>query len=207
MKKKLILFDWGNIVESHLTGYSCVDAYNKLFVECGYTGEKEPFKVIAKYKLDCIKTIDEYKIKYEIMKKECGLNKTFNEYVDIYKKVFENIDYYKDVADYEVSLKDRCYIGIYSDLTLFDIDRLDKQVGLANYDYLFLSYKYGVEKPDLDYFKQVNSELPFEGKDILFIDDKKENIESAKKVGWNGFQTTGLELDKIKEVCENFLKE
>ena len=28
MKKKLILFDWGNIVESHTTGYSCYDAWN-----------------------------------------------------------------------------------------------------------------------------------------------------------------------------------
>lgn len=31
MKNKLILFDWGNIVESHTTGYSCLDAWDDLF--------------------------------------------------------------------------------------------------------------------------------------------------------------------------------
>ena len=36
MKNKLILFDWGNIVESHTTGYSCRNAWNDLFQECGY---------------------------------------------------------------------------------------------------------------------------------------------------------------------------
>ena len=39
MKTKLILFDWGNIVESHTTGYSCYDAFDDTFKECGYQGE------------------------------------------------------------------------------------------------------------------------------------------------------------------------
>lgn len=30
-KNKLILFDWGNIVESHQTGYTVYDAWNDLF--------------------------------------------------------------------------------------------------------------------------------------------------------------------------------
>lgn len=35
-KNKLILFDWGNIVESHLTGYTVHMAFNDLFKELGY---------------------------------------------------------------------------------------------------------------------------------------------------------------------------
>ena len=31
MKNKLVLFDWGNIVESFTTGYSLVDAFKDLY--------------------------------------------------------------------------------------------------------------------------------------------------------------------------------
>ena len=31
----MILFDWGNIIESHTTGYTCLDAFNDLFKVTG----------------------------------------------------------------------------------------------------------------------------------------------------------------------------
>ena len=47
----------------------------------------------------------------------------------------------------------------------------------------------------------------FAKKDILFIDDRTDNIIEASKFGWNTFKATGLELDKIKEACEKFLND
>ena len=35
-KQKLILFDWGNIVESHETGYTTFQAFGDLFQSLGY---------------------------------------------------------------------------------------------------------------------------------------------------------------------------
>ena len=63
----------------------------------------------------------------------------------------------------------------------------------------------GLKKPELNIYQEIQSKLPFKPSDILFIDDRKDNIETASSIGWNTFQTTGLELDKIKEVCENFI--
>ena len=51
----------------------------------------------------------------------------------------------------------------------------------------------------------VQQKLPFKSENILFIDDKKTNIEFASKKGWQTLQVTGLELDKIKRKCEDFL--
>ena len=140
------------------------------------------------------------------MKKEFNLTATYKEFIDNYIKIFNNINYFKEVVDYEHSLKDKCYIGILSNLTLYDKESLDKQVGLSNYDYVFLSFELGLRKPNIEIYERVQSELPFNKENILFIDDRTYNIEGAKEFGWNVFQCTGLELDKIKEACEDFIK-
>ena len=207
MKNKLILFDWGNIVESHNTGYSCKRAWNDLFIACGYKGDKDIFNNLSDYNLSAIRNETEFEKVYGIIKNDFNLNTNYLEFVKIYKEIFSKIDYYEDVKEYEISLIDKCYIGILSNLTIFDKKRLDKQVGLKNYDYVFLSFEMGCKKPSIEIYEKVQEALPFDKKDILFIDDRENNIETAKKFGWNTVCATGLELDKIKDACNNFLKQ
>ena len=64
----------------------------------------------------------------------------FDENTD--KEIFDKVDYYKDVVEFEKSLKNKCYIGILSNLNIYDKDRIDKQLGLKDYDYVFLSFEY-----------------------------------------------------------------
>ena len=202
---KLILFDWGNIVESHSTGFSNRDAWDKLFRECGYIDEDQVFEKLGKYRLSTLRDINEFENTFNQMKEDFNLNKSYDEFINIYNNVFSKIDYYPEVAEYEHSLKDKCYIGILSDLTIFDKDRLDKQVNLSEYDYLFLSFELGMKKPEDNIYDYVMNNVPFEPSDILFIDDRSNNIETAKRKGWNTLHITGLELDKIKEECEKFI--
>lgn len=206
MKNKLILFDWGNIVESHITGYTCYDAFNDLFRKCGYEGDKDIFQNIGKYKLSSISTIKDFEDIYNQMAIEYSFNTTYIEFINLYKEIFNKIDYYKEVADYEKSLKDKCFIGILSNLTVFDKERLDKQVDLSKYDYVFLSFEMGCKKPDEEIYKIVNERVPFDPENILFIDDKQVNVDMAKSFGWNAVKANGLELDKIKECCGKFIK-
>ena len=206
MKNKLILFDWGNIVESHTTGYTCYDAFNDLFRFCGYSGNKNIFTSLGKYKLSIIPTVNDFEIVYNKIANEYNFKTTYKEFIKSYKEIFDKIDYYKDVSEYEKSLKDKCYIGILSNLTVFDKERLNKQVDLSQYDYVFLSFELGCRKPDKEIYIKVSDQIPFNSKDILFIDDRQDNIDMAREFGWNVFKTTGLELEKIKECCENFIK-
>lgn len=204
-QNKLILFDWGNIVESFETGYNLNTAFDDLFKYFGYN-ETGVAKKLGKYQVTKIKTMEELEQCYLEMKKEFNLNGTFEEFIEKYDYFFNKIEYYKDVRDYEVSLKNRCYIGVLSNLMIIDKKRIDKQLGLDNYDYLFLSFEYGMKKPDMEFYEAIQESLPFNKEDILFIDDKERNVEAAKKFGWNAYVLTGLQLDKIKEVCEEFLK-
>jgi len=203
--KKLILFDWGNIVESHLTGYNCRDAWDILFKKCGYTGDKRIFGSLREYKLSALKNEEEYKKAYEGIKKEFNLKVDFETYKKYYYESFDKIEYYKEVRDYEISLKERCYVGILSNLSIFDEKRIDRQLNLKEYDYVFLSFKIGYRKPSIELFEYVSSSVPFKKEDILFIDDTIYNVNAAKEFGWKTLHASGLELDKIKKACEEFL--
>ena len=205
-QNKLVLFDWGNIVESHTTDYNCYDAFNKLFELCGYKGEGNGFDLVHEFKLSRIRTEDEFREVYERMKVKFDFNTTYEEFVKNYKEAFDPIAYYPEVADYEHSLSDKCYIGILSNLLIFDKERLDKQVNLSLYDYVFLSFEIGLKKPSKEIYEYVEQHVPFKKEDILFIDDREDNINMAKEMGWNTLHATGLELPRIKSGIEEFLK-
>lgn len=204
-KNKLILFDWGGIVEAYTNGYSCRKAWNNLFVLCGYKKEGDPFTNLTKYRTTAIHDEEEFKKIYPLIKEDFGLDTTFSEFKSNYYDVFNNVEYYENIRDYELSLKDKCYIGILSNLTIFDKERLDKQVGLSNYDYVFLSFELSCRKPEEEIFSKVQDSIPFDKKDVLFIDDKDINVEAAKEFGWNAVCITELDLTELKEVCEEFL--
>ena len=198
---KLILFDWGNIVED---GDSCKQSWYDLLADCGYP-LADARRRISEYELSAISTIEKFEETYQKIKKDLNLDTSFSEFVKLYHLHEDNINYYEDVALYEHSLKDKCYIGILSNLCILDKNRIDKQLGLNNYDYVFLSFEIGLKKPNIEIFKHVQNNVPFKPEDILFIDDKETNIESAKKMGWNTLKITGKDLDIIKEVCEKFV--
>ena len=206
-KNKLIIFDWGEIVESHYENFGTSQAFNELFKVLGYKNEDiDIFKSLHKYKLSSISSMEELEETYNEIKKEFDLEKDFAAFVDNYIKIMDKIYYYKDVVEFEHSLKDKCYIGILSNLVILDEERINKQLNLSMYDYVFLSYKFGLKKPNKDIYEEVMKNIEFKPEEILFIDDSEKNIETAKSMGWNTLIATGKELNKIKEKCYEFLK-
>lgn len=202
-KEKVILFDWGNIVESHTLGYNVFDAQRDLFTELGWNCQEK--KIFSGYDISSMSTMEEYKKFFYEIKKKYNLNCDFEQYLERYAYYHGKITYFQDVRDFEESLKDKCYIGMFSNLSIIDKERLDRQVGLDNYDYLFLSFEFGCQKPDERIYRMVEEKLPFKGKDILFIDDDENNIAMAKKMGWEAVQLDATKLDDMKNVCRDFI--
>ena len=175
-----------------------------MFKKLGYDKEEIVFNNLSKYRLSAIQTVEEFEKVYDQISKEFNLSASYIEFIKEYKSIFDKVDYYKEVSLYEKSLSSKCEIGILSNLTVFDKERLNMQVDLSKYDYVFLSFELGCRKPDDEIYDKVN-EIIGSNKDILFVDDKEINLEAARKHGWKTLLATGLELDKIKEGCENFL--
>ncbi len=90
---------------------------------------------------------------------------------------------------------------------------LQKLPKLQNCDYLFFSCELGYRKPQAEYYQSINQALLQETtkiqspQDILFIDDRKVNINGAKKANWNTFLMQGANANayEVSQAVENFI--
>ena len=206
---KIVIFDWGGIIESHREGEYNVDtAIENLIKQFNPTESKNIveryYSRSVQFGVNDIRDIKENKW-FEQIKEEFSLKCTAQEFYDYYIKEFDNIEYYKDVVEYAHSLKEKCQIGILSNLGYLDKQRLDKQVELKKFDYVWLSFELKCRKPNEKIYKIVEEDCKIKPENILFIDDSKENIDTAKKLGWNTCNAYGYELNKIKEKVKEFL--
>lgn len=129
----------------------------------------------------------------------------FDEFVRIYEEEFDKIHYYKEVVNFITSLEGKCSLGVLSNLLYIDRNRINKQMNLTRFNFVWLSFELGYKKPQEEIYKIVERECGFETNNILFIDDDKDNVLMAEKRGWNVCRACGYELDKIKNEVYRFL--
>ena len=202
-KNKLILFDWGGIVENHEGENGTFAAWIHFLRKIGI----QDLNDLGEYSISDKKTLKDMENVYLDLKQRFNLQVSFQEFLSEYRNTLRDVDYFKDVSEYEKSLKDKCFIGVLSNLCIMDKERIDKQLNLDEYDYVFLSYELGMIKPNNEIYEYVINHVPFEKENILFLDDAIENIDVALNVGIKAKQVNGYDLDYIKSCVNEFLNE
>ena len=211
MESKLIIFDWGGVIEKHDKGENNLNtAITNLITH--FNNEVDNTDLVKKYHRICsFKGIDKRvfgnRALVKELKKEFNIKCNTKQFYNYYIKEFDKIEYHKDVVEYAHSLKEKCKIAILSNLGALDKQRLDKQVNLKKFDYVWLSFELLCRKPHGKIYEIVEKECKIDPQNILFIDDSQKNIETAQKRGWNTCNAYGYELDKIKESVNKFLEE
>ncbi len=64
---------------------------------------------------------------------------------------------------------------------------------LTEFDARFISAHLGVNKPDAAIYAAVEAAVPFAPSELVFVDDKAENIAAAHARGWRGHVFDGIE--------------
>jgi len=206
-QEKLIIFDWGGVIESHNDQEYCIKkATIDFFKSFKLNMEDEQIYENFKYCCNNVQNHSDKEELFESLKNTFNLTCNIEEFVEKYNTIISRVEYYKDVVDYAHSLKDKCKIGILSNLTPFDKYRINNQVNLSKFDYVWLSFELNCRKPNEKIYNIVESFIDIPSDNILFIDDLARNLEIPKSRGWNTCQAFGFELDKIKESVDNFLK-
>ncbi|MCF7804298.1 MAG: HAD-IA family hydrolase [Candidatus Marinimicrobia bacterium] len=71
-----------------------------------------------------------------------------------------------------------------SNTNAIDIPYIEEQFGLVSWaDDAILSYQVGMRKPDLEIYDYAIDEYELDTEQTVFIDDKSENIDTARKAG------------------------
>jgi HAD superfamily hydrolase (TIGR01509 family) len=83
------------------------------------------------------------------------------------------------------SMERRHKLGVFSNNPPFIRQLFSKNV---HFDHIFLSSQFGVMKPNMAVFRAVQAALPHRPEEILFVDDKRENIDQAFALGWNAIE-------------------
>lgn len=212
--KKVVIFDWGGIVESHENNMAdLLNARIRTIKRFNPSlSSQEALRLWTNItprdkNAGTINDSEEIKEWLDLIKKNLKIHVSNEELVKAYEEEGTKIKYYKDVVSFAHSLKNRCEIAILSNLLPIDKKRINDQYDLRKFDHVYLSFELGLRKSDLLIYKYVLNDLQVEVENILFIDDNHENIIAAQKCGWNTCEAFGYELDKIKGAVEEFLKQ
>lgn len=177
---KAVVFDFGGV----MTGEQKREAVVQ-FLEKSFNLTDKEFKIINKEKHEAIKNGKndiEFWLDYAT-KQKINLPK---DWILNYKKVWKEalgINYQMYALIDELKLK-KIKIALLS-----NIDERSKLIGEFGFYKPFspclLSLEIGYEKPNPKAYEILLSELKLPSEEVLFIDDQKENIEAAKKLGFD----------------------
>lgn len=212
---KIIIFDWGGVILKEYPEHYCDqdaiietikkfnnnltdnDAY-QLYLD---TLKNENNRIISIF--------NDYESKYkwyERIHNNGKLNTTYEEFINEFTYNYNKIDKYEEVVNYIYTLKDKTNLVLFSDLIFACFSALENTINLNIFDKIFLSYEEGYVKSNIEAFINVEKKLNIKAENILFIDNNENNINNAKKRGWNTCLAFGYELDKIKNTVDEFLK-
>ena len=87
----------------------------------------------------------------------------------------------------------------YSLYLVSNTNSIHKKYGYESYEFLkmfdklFLSHEVGFIKPEEEIYRAVEKVSGIPSEEHIFIDDIKEYVDGAKKIGWDGIQYVGYD--------------
>jgi putative hydrolase of the HAD superfamily len=188
---ELIIFDLGNVLLTYDHRITCrklskltknkhstEEIHNFLFNKNGFARRYDEGKI----------TSEEF---FRTLTHTFALNIDFQKFMPIWNEIFsEN----KAISQIVRCLKKRHKIYLISNTNEMHFDYLIKRFNILTvFDKIFPSYALGIRKPKSAIFELALNTAKVEPTQTIFIDDIKEHIESASRLGIKGILFTNVE--------------
>lgn len=199
-KIKWIIFDLGGIVVPEVSSL----IYNRIAKVLNISDEKLK-EIISKYHRQTTAGSMTFLEMYSIIVKEISSpvspDYLLQEHLNAYRTLAKIHD--ADVVEYIETLKKDYKVACLSNLEI-EIHDICSKTGLYDYfDQVFLSMEMKMQKPDLEIYLKVIEELKCLPNEIIFTDDRIENVTAANEIGIHGLHFSSLEKLKsdIANIC------
>lgn len=213
---KIVIFDWGGIVFNFQAEDAIIQIWSNVASKLKLSIPEEALKQWNEWGFDM--SSDSYKIVnndfYRVFKL-CGIEadaKLIKKCRLIVDEEIKKAPKHHKVADFINNLiaSDRCLVGVLSNLSVCYAPAINAHLPLSAFDYVWLSFKMGCQKPQNDIYEKVEKDCGLNPSDILFFDDSEKNISAAQKRGWNTCLIDetldeDLRVKIISDTIDNFL--
>jgi HAD superfamily hydrolase (TIGR01509 family) len=102
-------------------------------------------------------------------------------------------------------LRKRKSVKLYamSNVAKEDFWDLEAQMDSTLFDRVFTSAEAGMRKPGEEFYRHVLKEINLEPADLIFVDDKEENVAAAESLGIRGFVFDHTTVDKLRAIFDD----
>lgn len=206
--RKLILFDWGNVLlDSDSDKYNIFDARKDIISELQPEDEFRLSGVFRdeKFWTSCKESLN---ICIEYYLQISGCDCTVAEFKECYLKYYRKVPWFNNMISLvdELAVNPEVRVGILSSLCEMDLELLKGNIQMDNLDYRFFTFDLGIQKPDIRLHNLIESVTGCSRNNILYIDDSERNIRLAKEKEWGTILATGKDYEKIKKMLLIFCK-
>ena len=180
VSQKIVVFDLGKV----LLDFDYMRAAGKLMPLCGVF----PLKIASVFMnsglLEELElgeiTDDEF---FEEVSRLLKFKGTREDFLTIFGDIFDPIE---EMIAFQANLKQR---GVSTYIFSNTNDTAVRWIGehypfFNQFDGYFFSYKLKVAKPDERFYIALEEQTGRKGSDIIYLDDRKENVEAAVQRGW-----------------------
>lgn len=201
MMIEVIIFDLGNVILNFDNMIRC----RKLSKLSKFSAQ-EVDEIIVRSRLE--RLYDEGKISTQDFFKEISIKLGLNISLDEFKLIWQDIFWLNNgIEEVLLYLKGRYKLFLLSNTNELHFEFAKNKFDVLNLiDEYILSYKVGFSKPDSEIFYKALKKSKTEASKCIYIDDKKEYVTSANKIGMKGilFQSIeGLKKELAKLLVAN----
>lgn len=192
---KTIIFDLGGVIVSQE-----VERLDDTMADYLDVNPEELKGVTAGYKHDLSKgkigLSDVYSHVLERFHKTNAVDEVVGKHLEIFGNILHELN--EEILDLVKRLRERSYTVVCLVNAERDVVPLVRKRGLYDhFEKAYISPDMGMAKPDAEIFLAALEDLGCRPEDALFIDDKLENVEGARKLGMKAIHYhEGMDLEK-----------
>ncbi|MGD1007727.1 MAG: HAD-IA family hydrolase [Ignavibacteriaceae bacterium] len=199
-KIKWIIFDLGGIIVAEIGPLINHKIANILNVS-----DKKLKEIVSKFQRQIttgsMTLLDMYYIITKELAVQISANYLLQEHLNEYRML--GINHNADIVNFIKTLRKKYKVACLTNVET-EIADICRETGLYDYfDRTFLSTELKMQKPDLEIYSKVLEELRCEANEIIFVDDKIENVIAANSLGIYGLHYSSLNqlMSDIEKIC------